>query len=532
MMPKLNSIHPVATGRPAIARFRMAVLAAAAAGAAACGGGGGDSGTTAPASDSGGSTTVGTIVEPKVFSNPSDSRMMSYKASTGEQVTIHGRRDAGGKPIALSQIDVTDTDGKTYEIVLDRYGQPNAIRDETGLAVSLDLSGNAAVAAQGPTPKEFLPSTLESIPAEVSAPTSTGGVYQVNTQLSLDAPIVTSLDQALADLGAPDVVGNLDVRVEKCGEPANAAGPVTVSYKHPTGQLKHYVRAEATGTVGLYRAQIPLRSANPTAPATLRAWCSSVATQLSRFCYVLGEFEDKNPGASVAACAQLGATVGTLALPTEGLVPLIPGEPVAFGAAATGLCNGVFKFGNLACKTVGFGPGHTFVNPDIPPTVLGELCETNILDAVDSAAGLDTYEIQAVADFRSVPQFVAAGSTSTAGRAVTPVGNVSSSGPLPTMSLNFNEPTIDLLQTTPGNPDPKQGYEARAEFSCAAGANLSMTVTGTDGYSALVDKLGINDKEVLIKQVPGGAQNVKDTITAYGNNPATGEVRKTLSIVF
>jgi hypothetical protein len=450
----------------------------------------------------------------ELFSNPSDDRLLSYRSRDGQRLTWRGKRSGLGDTVAaLTLLDVVEADGRAYQILLDDYGMPRSIRDDTGLVVTLDLSGERSTPAApsngidalgvSSLPIAYETVVYDGVHAAVSIPLAHGGSYQMSTPLALSGAVTVQRDTALAEFNATEPAGTLQVNVSKCGVAAYAPGGVTVNYRHPTGdeRLKRFVRAEKTGQTGRYLAQIPLRQSNPAAPEFLQAICSTTATQLSRFCHAL---DAVNTGADTTAmCLQLGATLGVA---IDAATPVLPVDGLVWGPSATGLCNTLFKVGGVACDTVGFGPGDAAINPDDMPSVLGVFCETNLLDAVDFAAGLDRYTIQAVADFRDgSPEFLASDLVDRDGLGVSDPVTRSSTGPLGGINVDYVKPTIEQVTVMPAEPTTDVGYRVSVDVACApSGTDLFIAVGDVDdNLVASLGPSGLTGNATVTLDVPG-----------------------------
>jgi hypothetical protein len=88
------------------------------------------------------------------------------------------------------------------------------------------------------------------------------------------------------------------------------------------------------------------------------------------------------------------------------------------------------------------------------------------------------------------------------------------------------------LGTEPIDPAPSQSYVifAEAEALCVEGAQLTLSIVGSDGYTNATTVSLSETVQSASLSVPGASQGVQDTITAE----LTGAVndKKTLTVTF
>ena len=458
----------------------------------------------------------GLFAERTVYTNATDGLLYGFTSTSGETADYIGRRDENGIPELLTGLQYTDADGRVFELGLNELGLPAEVADDVGSVLRLDYSFAAeslAIHAQG-----IAANSQRSIESVTATFTSSDGddVSSVNTRLSLDTPTIVDIDEALAELGEQDPIGNIRVSVSKCDVPVNASGAVVVNVRGVNSSfLRRYPAEALPGQPGQYIANIPQRQEDPI-PAAAEQVCSAFADKLNTFCTGFGFSPGLNPGGDVltnpafqaAFCAELGLAVSVVATPVA-------------GASAGGGCLALLGGSTIACNTLGFTGS---VAPDAT-NVAQALCgkvEAGF-NAVDAALSLDRVVVQAVADFNEGAAFVAEGST--AGIVVTAEQEVSAFGPFPELVINDLEPTVDTLVTSPAFPSAISGYTTSADLSCVAGADLTLSVV-RDGVDISGEfKTSTSNGNDISTGVPPLAQGasvpIQDTIIVSAANPAT-----------
>jgi hypothetical protein len=221
----------------------------------------------------------------------------------------------------------------------------------------------------------------------------------------------------------------------------------------------------------------------------------------------------------------VAAVNGTwLCLQISVAIDLVAAGPTGEGIPIMAACETALAVYLTMCAAMGTGP------VDAPPGTPGFsdfVCE-NIKKVVDVAAAPEpvTMEIQA---FANVP-----------GQGLKSSGPqiVKSTGPFPDFVIDFGgSPSIDSFTTNPADPGPGQGYVAEVKVSCATGGNVTIAVSGTDGYSNSVTVDIPDALYTATLSVPGGGEGVTDTISVLVQ-PSLLEgleqpgVSKTIAVVF
>ncbi len=377
-----------------------------------------------------------------LFTNPTDSSLLSFFTDTGETLTLFGGKDADGLAQTVMGIDLVDANGEAFAVELDPYALVSRVSDAHGNYISFDFTGGASADLTGGNPfilsvrqyetvssawlRTATPFSVASVPVEIG--TSGDGII-FHTSLVSEEPITVMLDQDVAELRPWNPVGNLTINVTQCGEPASPSS-LSVLLGRPGADFTKRYTAEATTIPGQYVVKLPQHNNDAREVAAV---CQSVNTAIGNMCSVHSKV---NPAAlqvyQAGLCAQLAGAV-------EVANPL-PGDSVAVFP----LCIAAFNTANLVCGTLGFSLAQV---PEAT-SLLGAVCNRVEpgLRSIDWALGTDTFAIQAVADFQGgLPGLAAAGENPDI--VTSAKTSVSVFGPFPPLAVN-------KACDQPDEPDP------------------------------------------------------------------------------
>jgi len=463
-----------------------------------------------------------------LYTNPGDPLILSNVSPSGEGIEVFGDRDADGIPTKLTSA---------------RYQSPDQVGTEDATWFMFDDSGRitALVGADG-TVIEF--EWTSSSVAVLSAVTG-DGEQQVNTQVDFaDPPDATArrrhADSASAEEPGVDRIGlptqlevihhdplplpfaaakpnafavsdrcAVRVQLRACDFPVeNTAnvGVVYVTVARAGNVFKETYAASRTGNPGEFVACLPVINQGPGVAAT--AMCNAIVGISGVSCDIL----DFVPA---TASDELLCTI------LAGAADLATFGPTGEGPALFGGCEAFVKGLRLFCATIGDVPG-----PPGPPSPL-DLAEeaTSFCETI----GQELDRSSPTSDAQFVIEAVASGSGKF--KATSGPQTVNANGPFPDLTVDFGGSfSIDSFTINPSAPAPGQSYVVRVRFSCVAGQKVTISVTGTDGFTSSTSKnlTGINTTMSLT--VPGGADTVMDTIKVQVEL-APGDVRQFRSTV-
>lgn len=472
-----------------------------------CDGGGGDGGGNGGDDD----TSPPRLQNRTVYVNPDDSMLYSYTSEDGEEFTYYGRRDEAGKPQIITMVEYVDLSGERHFIYYDRNGLPAKVIDEQGTTLEFDYHLKVREMAEtdlmAAYPIARAVKEIDAIGVTLTVPEDHG-------------PAVTSAIVPLEDTTlvapAPRIaewydkeLGNLTIKVDQCGQPVHPKGEVWVIYQEPGKTERHL--AFPMSDPGYYMSRIPREYF--ASPEDAENTCKSFAEALSTACSVFdpkvvgvpGAILMSNPGFQAAVCGAVAVKISAM------------GTPIA-GTAAGTACGALLAGGTITCNTLGKSiPGDDFNYMD---TFLCGQAE-EMLEGLNAYFDIDKVTIQAFADFSNtqVPSLSVPGDRKQ-GVYASPKLEVSVWNAYPDLEISSSDPTIGEISTFPGTPDAGAPYTVTAEFNCASGMDLSITVT-RDGALVYEDPFGDPSENRISIDVPGDPPGSVDTITISVIEPIT-----------
>jgi hypothetical protein len=418
----------------------------------------------------------------------------------GLTVDYFGSRDDAGNPISLEYVNVTDTAGDTTSItIVDQ--KPSTIQTEDGTilnliwlsdtefrlqAISPDGQYEASIPVDLENPEASVPSAtplVTSPPVRAACIDATHTLRLVNYEQDNDLGASTATNLRVGQAGP-----TIDVDVSKCSQPYDP-GVVKVRFEGfwLGGSVDYFAQRIDTGT---YQARIPDLDRD----APIGETCAAAVKAIDTSCIAL---RNMTPVQITALCVRTGAQ--------------IPNQ--AARVAVTAGCEAALLAARAYCNLPGRSPAPG------APSGPSRICE-----------GLKNFE-QGPETVTLTPH--AYDSATTQWLFGSPQA-VPSQGPFPTLSLAFSPSatSIESVATFPLDPTPDMGYTVSAFiFPCltdtSGAVNVTISVSGTDGYQDS-HTVAITEEGEVSLSVPGGAQNVRDTITVS----VEGGSSKTFSIVF
>lgn len=424
------------------------------------------------------------------------SQLFDFTLASGQSYAVQGSRDVNGRPEAIEAINVRNLQGvderflgKSLQVFTNANGRFEDVYFETGEYVKFSFDGNGKVSAISVTSSDG--ATAGVVTLDGSAPLSQKSVTSAapppnirKGQRIKAVPLapssapgceVAAKAQAMSAM-ATTATAPANVSVRECGTPISGARVIVI--REEQGLAPTYP-AQQVGE-GLYRAMVPVGTPGP--GAEFAEQCSALIENLGNVC---------------DAFDQAGGPRTAAAMLTSCLFLRAPQLIVACQAAVTAF--------------VGYCEFSTIIGP------IGEgICESIGERLDEPSASLQFYTARAY--FPSGAQ----GESATVSAPRT--------GPIPSMSVEAGDLTGPALTSiiVPPDPGPSQGYEILVSASCRANAdNISIQISGTDGYQDATSCPLTNKQGGCRLSVPGGSAGVVDTITIVA-----GTERRTLVIVF
>jgi len=478
------------------------------------GGGGGDGDDTTETDDSGDTgddddATAPQLNERAVYVNPDDSRLYSYVSEDGELFTYYGRRDEAGMPTVITMLEYGDTAGDLYLIYYNRKGMPAKVIAGDGTTLEFDYhlkeveGAEIGVTAALPIARAM---AIKEIDVTLTVPEDDGPAV-TSAFVSLDEEFLVAPDPRIAEMLEKDLYGNIEIIIDKCGQPVRPDGEVWVNYQE-SGKTSHHP-AFPMNDPGYYMSRIPREYF--ASPEDVKNTCKSFADALSTACSV---FDPKvvgmpayilmtNPGFQAAICGAVAVKMSAV------------GTPV-LGSAAGAACGALLAGGTVTCNTLGKSiPGD---DANYMDTFLCDPAE-EMLEGLNAYIDIDKVTIQAFADFSNTqaPSLFSPGE-SRLGVYASQKLEVSVWNSYPDLEISATDPTIDDISTVPGAPNSGDEYTVTADLSCVSGLDLLITVT-RDG--APIVRFEDASKKRISISVPGDPPGSVDAIVVSVREPIT-----------
>jgi hypothetical protein len=411
----------------------------------------------------GGSTP--TEPEYTLFTNPTDSQLLSVVGTDGAKVDYFGKRNADGVPLGVDNVIVTSPEGDEVAIAFDDQNRPVRMRVEDGTTFTLTYLADNEIGVSAVSPD---------------------GTAQVETSFKgWDTAAAGRFNEGdtveAANLSLPAVTAaNIGVQVSRCGQAVtDAVVNVYVSRDDAVLFQSWYGLADHVGG-GLYEAGLPSNLAPPITGENLLAAAQTLAGWLGNLCTFIST--SGNPEVFlVSMCPAIGAALTTVSGPGG----------VAIGAACLKISAAVLSY----CKVLGEGgvPGA----PSLAERILGAIKE-----ARDESATKATYKAIAY-----VPGLLGGDSSEAVTAPAYP--------PYPLLTINvLDKARIGKASLSPAAPAAKQSYTISVELLCGEeGDTLKVDVVGTDNFTRSQTFVSTGGTNTYSLSIPGGAQGVQDSIT-------------------
>lgn len=435
------------------------------------------------------------------FPNPTDPLLLQATTESGGLLEVYGEKDDAGLPTAINRMryqrsDQTD-DGAGVWIDVDDQGRTTQLTGDDGSIITLDwqsetvalvtaVDGTGVVQTnfeldfdQGGSGRKRNVDVIEGY-SRIGQPAE----FEVFSpeELGVAPPASTN---GKAQASAKDRSNVVEVNVTRCGQTVKGAN-VFVAFSYPNEPTSQVALAKSVGPVGHYEATVPtVWTPNE---IELNKACSFFADNLGKLCTGLGLTP---AGTDTLLCAELAIKID-----------LVIAGPTGEGAGIFALCQLGAEAVKVYCSTLNASPA-----PGVPINAAGEICAK--IKELEDRAPPDMsvqYEMYAWAELPGVPK------VQSEKRFVSAVGD------FPSIDLSFEDgaAAINSFTTSPANPDPYQSYRATAELSCMpAGVTVRISVVGSDDFTTSNDLVveADNPNPIITLNVPGGAAEVKDTIT-------------------
>jgi hypothetical protein len=441
--------------------------------------------------------------------NASDPKFVKFVSLKGETVEVFGSRNSQGLPDAVTQINVTLTNGEKYSFF---YNSSKTLISSTaanGTTFKYDWLANKKVA-------------LTIIPND--------GKTQINTELDLSG-VKSATTTTLNSNVKPRTTGNdcsdiiftpiteepvkaeinrfksgstgttYDLYTNQCGAPVSQT-IVAVNIYDQSGSVKLGEVVPIEVGKGHYTITVPSGTAPTIDP---QAMVNKLGPILSLYCDGSGVLGGTSQTLMMteSACAMLAAK---LALTVVGA-----GVAAPVGAACAGLGAAMAVY----CSTLGVSgdPG--------TPSIMDKINELNLLDYFKIQANMRLHVV-----FLGLPSNFTKGFTITEGVASALTAELDENG----------KPKIRSLDLSPSSPAANQGYSIKVSVYCVpVNSNVTLSMVGTDGYtksSTFPITSAAQSAGTYSLSIPGAQKGVRDDITAKVTTADGQTITSTASLIF
>lgn len=435
--------------------------------------------------------------------DPSSMTILSGKSENGDNLIVFGNKDKDGYPTAITGFQFKEKSSKKEGTITLEGGK--IVKSETGEGVTIlfDWLNNGEVAItmiDQETGEQFNTSYKPENKAAMDYSSQQPAMRNGNATLTVEnytAPeeaAVPDISTKAATKATGDIKGY--IKVQKCGYPDDNADAYVSVYQDGQNPFNNFVATYKAKRVdkGLYEFTFPASTAAHY-EINLAKYVESVDKLMGYVCTATSGSEEFLAEMCVPIAAALGAT--GIGLGVAG------GFVAACATTIAGLA--------LYCNTLGAGvPG----GDDLLGAIAGKL-DVKWDEPVIVLPWLASMPKTINGKARTV--FVNKGDITEP------------------FEFSSEEPTIALFQLSPAAPSSGQSYDAKAALKCVpAGAKVTMSIEGTDGYSD--SKTETFDEAiyttVVTLHVPGASKGVRDVCKVVVDLPNGDQLNKSASLVF